>query len=262
MALRLNTSEKSEISDIRRFCVAFWELPSTGRLGKKKKKEKRREGGKEGKGEKEGKREKGGGGEKRGKGKKKEERGGWRKRKKGEGGGGGKGGKFGGKGRRRRGDVASRHHFARLRRRPVFLAAEGEMGAPDWSRRRSTPGGIDLRKRKFAFASQKFRLRRRCRSYFLVHFSFPISKFPRRRRPFLNFHLPPCWWSQQARTHSRKRPPEKSLLSLRENIRLRRRCIPRSYFLVHCSFPISKKRSYFLVHCSFPISKVPRPRVQ
>ena len=28
MALRLNTSEKSEISDIRRFCVAFWELPS------------------------------------------------------------------------------------------------------------------------------------------------------------------------------------------------------------------------------------------
>ena len=62
------------------------------------------------------------------------------------------------------------------------------MGAPDWSRRRSTPGGIDLRKRKFAFASQKFRLRRRCRSYFLVHFSFPISKFPRRRRPFLNFH--------------------------------------------------------------------------
>jgi hypothetical protein len=58
----------------------------------------------------------------------------------------------------------------------VFLAAEGEMGAPDWSRRRSTPGGIDLRKRKFAFASQKFRLRRRCRSYFLVHFSFPIFK--------------------------------------------------------------------------------------
>ena len=60
----------------------------------------------------------------------------------------------------------------------------------------------------------------------------------------LNFHLPPCWWSQQARTHSRKRPPEKSLLSLRENIRLRRRCIPRSYFLVHCSFPISKVPSY------------------
>ena len=28
MALRLNTSEKSEISDMRRFCVAFWELPS------------------------------------------------------------------------------------------------------------------------------------------------------------------------------------------------------------------------------------------
>ena len=61
----------------------------------------------------------------------------------------------------------------------------------------------------------------------------------------LNFHLPPCWWSQQARTHSRKRPPEKSLLSLRENIRLRRRCIPRSYFLVHCSFPISKKKKLF-----------------
>ena len=29
MALRLNTSEKSEISDIRRFWVAFWELPSS-----------------------------------------------------------------------------------------------------------------------------------------------------------------------------------------------------------------------------------------
>ena len=29
MALRLNTSEKSEISDIRRFCFAFWDLPST-----------------------------------------------------------------------------------------------------------------------------------------------------------------------------------------------------------------------------------------
>ena len=29
MALRLNTSEKSEISDIRRFCFAFWDLPSS-----------------------------------------------------------------------------------------------------------------------------------------------------------------------------------------------------------------------------------------
>ena len=28
MALRLNTSEKSEIVDIRRFCFAFWDLPS------------------------------------------------------------------------------------------------------------------------------------------------------------------------------------------------------------------------------------------
>ena len=28
MALRLNTSEKSEIIDIRRLCFAFWELPS------------------------------------------------------------------------------------------------------------------------------------------------------------------------------------------------------------------------------------------
>jgi len=32
VALRLNTSEKSEISDIRRFCVAFWELPSSMKL--------------------------------------------------------------------------------------------------------------------------------------------------------------------------------------------------------------------------------------
>ena len=38
-------------------------------------------------------------------------------------------------------------------------------------------------------------------SFFLVHCSFPISKFPRRRRPFLNFYLPPCWWSQKARVH-------------------------------------------------------------
>ena len=30
MALRLNTSEKSEIVDIRRFCFAFWDLPSSG----------------------------------------------------------------------------------------------------------------------------------------------------------------------------------------------------------------------------------------
>jgi len=28
VALRLNTSEKSEIVDIRRFCFAFWDLPS------------------------------------------------------------------------------------------------------------------------------------------------------------------------------------------------------------------------------------------
>ena len=48
---------------------------------------------------------------------------------------------------------------------------------------------------------KNFRLRRRCRSYFLVYCSFPISKFPRRRRPFLNFYLPPCWWSQKARVH-------------------------------------------------------------
>ena len=32
MALRLNTSEKSEIIDIRRFCFAFWDLPSSGLL--------------------------------------------------------------------------------------------------------------------------------------------------------------------------------------------------------------------------------------
>ena len=48
---------------------------------------------------------------------------------------------------------------------------------------------------------KNFRLRRRWRSYFLVYCSFPISKFPRRRRPFLNFYLPPCWWSQKARVH-------------------------------------------------------------
>ena len=48
---------------------------------------------------------------------------------------------------------------------------------------------------------KNFRLRRRCRSYFLVYCSFPISKFPRRRRPFLNFYLPPCWWSQKARVN-------------------------------------------------------------
>ena len=48
---------------------------------------------------------------------------------------------------------------------------------------------------------KNFHLRRRCRSYFLVYCCFPISKFPRRRRPFLNFYLPPCWWSQKARVH-------------------------------------------------------------
>ena len=36
--------EKSEISDIRRFCVAFWELPSKEKREKKKeKKEKKKE---------------------------------------------------------------------------------------------------------------------------------------------------------------------------------------------------------------------------
>ena len=67
---------------------------------------------------------------------------------------------------------------------------------------------------------KNFRLRRRCRSYFLVYCCFPISKFPRRRRPFLNFYLPPCWWSQKAR--------------------------------VNCSFPISKfprrRRSFLNFH--------------
>ena len=67
---------------------------------------------------------------------------------------------------------------------------------------------------------------------------------------------------EKRRTHSRKRPPEKRLLSLRENFRLRRRC--RSYFLVHCSFPISKifgraklslsrNFGHFLVQSSFPM---------
>jgi len=44
---------------------------------------------------------------------------------------------------------------------------------------------------------------------FLVHFSFPISKFPRRRRPFLNFHTALLMIATQARTHKRNRPPEK-----------------------------------------------------
>ena len=67
-----------------------------------------------------------------------------------------------------------------------------------------------------------------------------------------------CFWPQKAkwglligrdagRHQAGSTSGKENLLSLRENIRLRRRCIP---------------RSYFLVHCSFPISKVPRPRVQ
>ena len=63
----------------------------------------------------------------------------------------------------------------------------------------------------------------------LARENFPISNvsrprvvlyFLRRRRPFLNFYLPPCWWSQKAR--------------------------------VNCSFPISKfprrRRSFLNFH--------------
>ena len=65
-----------------------------------------------------------------------------------------------------------------------------------------------------------------------------------------------CFWPQKAkwglligrdagRHQAGSTSGKENLLSLRENIRLRRRCIPRSYFLVHCSFPISKKEVIF-----------------
>ncbi len=156
---------------------------------------------------------------------------------------------------------------------------------------------------------KNFRLRRRWRSYFLVYCSFPISKFPRRRRPFLNFYLPPCWWSQKARVHCsfpiskfprRRRPflnfhtalliiatgahtQTKStsgkkicfrfakIFAFGDGVEVIFQCTALFRFQkfsgLACSSSLGRGaffagRSYFLVHCPFPISKISRPRVQ
>ena len=123
-------------------------------------------------------------------------------------------------------------------------------------------------------------------SFFLVHCSFPISKFPRRRRPFLNFHTALLMIATGAHTQtkstsrkkfafaSRKFSPSATVLKFfssalffsdfnffrpsealaRENFPISNISRPRVvlYFLLSfTSSPASRAE----VHCPFPISK-------
>jgi len=121
-------------------------------------------------------------------------------------------------------------------------------------------GGIDLRKRKFAFASQKFRLRRRCRSYFLVHFSFPISKFPRRRRPFLNFHTALLMIATGAHTQTKSTSGKKFAFASRKFSPSATVLKLFSSALFFSDFKFFRP-SEALARENFPISNVSRPRV-